>query len=292
MKKRQLIISGIVILLLISYIGVKNYAKQKAEEKINREIAKMANVAHIDYKDVSVNLFSSDIHIYNVEVSPVNSNNKFTIKEISIYDFDDKSSPPTFLNLEVEGLSLPINQIKDPAMKKTLTDLGYKDKLSLNYSIKYHYDKDDKKLKLDKFKIGADELGDLKINFVLGNLDLDPNKVGALIFTYPQVILYKLKIKYEDDSLVERILKLQAKQQNKTVKQLKKEIEENIKKQIAATNNKIIKEALDEFIDFIDNPDEITISIKPDKPLPLGRLMRENNPFELIKLLNVKVDAD
>jgi hypothetical protein len=38
-------------------------------------------------------------------------------------------------------------------------------------------------------------------------------------------------------------------------------------------------------------PKEFSISAAPEKPLPLGRIMRVKDPKDLVKLLNIRIQS-
>jgi Tol biopolymer transport system component len=73
---------------------------------------------------------------------------------------------------------------------------------------------------------------------------------------------------------------------NSQIRKLTKEIDKEISKE----KDEFTKESLKAIKKFIKKPDEITISISPQKPVPLGRLQRLDDTKEIIKLLNAKVN--
>lgn len=289
MKKKQIVGIGVAIVLIAMYVGIKIYASSVTEEKIDIAIASIANYADVDYKNVSVDLFGLDVHISDVVVSQADSKNKVNINEIVVYDVDEKSDIPLFLDISFNGVEIAIDKLGNNAKK--IKELGYNDNILLNFAIEYHYNKENNKISLNKIKIGADDVGDFDISIRLGNIDLSPEKIMGILFTYPQIMLYDAKISYHDDSLIERLLKLAAKEQKKNVKQIKSEAIKNIEKEIEKEEDKFTKNALKEIKDFINDPERFTISIAPKKPLPLGRVLRVNDPKDIIKLLNVKIKS-
>jgi len=290
MKKKQIVGIGAVVVLIAMYVGIKTYASSVAEEKIDIAIASIANYADVDYKNVSVDLFGLDVRISDVVVSPADSKEKVNISEIIVYDVDEKSDIPLFLDISFNGVEIAIDKLKDD-YEKIIEELGYNDKILLNFAAEYHYNETNNEISFKKIKIGADDVGYLDVSFRLGNIDLSPEKIMGILFTYPQIMLHDAKISYRDDSLIERLLKLEAKEQNKNVQQIRDEAIKNIEKEIEKEEDEFTKNALKEIKDFIDDPERFTISIAPKKPLPLGKLLRVNDPKDIIKLLNVKVKS-
>ena len=115
---------GLALALFAVYWGIQMYASNAAEAKVNEVIAKNASIVDVDYKKVSVDLLRTDVHLFDILVSPVNAKEKISIDEIIISDFDDQSDIPSFLSMTCNGIGLNINDLGKNAHK--LRALGYK----------------------------------------------------------------------------------------------------------------------------------------------------------------------
>jgi len=287
---KKLITGVCVALILIAiYFGIKMYASNVAEKKIAKAIASLADYVDVNYRKVSVDLLGLDVHISDVLVSPANAKEKVKINEIVIYDVDQNSEVPTFLNLSLNGIEADLNEFGSKA--DGIRKLGYNDKLLLNVKIEYDYNKEKKELSLKQFKVGADDVGDIGVNIHLGNIDLSTEKIGGIIFTWPQIMLHEAKIGYEDHSLVGRLLKLAAKNGNINVNDFRTYVIQEIEKEIEKEKDEFNRNALKEMRDFIEHPEQFSISISPPEPLPLGRIISVNDPKDIIKLLNMKIES-
>ncbi len=289
MSKKQIISIGIVVVLIAIYSGIKIYASNSAEKKINEAIAKAAVFADIDYKKVSVDLIGMDVRISDILVCPANAEKKIKIDEIIIYDIDDKSDIPAFLSMSFRGIELNIKDLGNNA--NDLKALGYNDKLMINLNADYTYDNEKKELDIKKIGIGADDAGEINISFRLGNINLKPKEIISLIFTFPQVIFNEAKIKYNDDSLAKRLLNLGAQKNQTNLENFKKSLVQKIEKEIKMEKDVFIKNALVEIKKFLEDPEKISISASPSKPHPIGRIMRVNDPKDIIKLLNIQIKS-
>jgi len=136
MSKKLITGIGIVMLLVAIYFGIKMYASNVAEGKVDKAIAESANFADIDYKKVSVDLLGMDVTISDIIVSPAGAKKQFKIDEIIIHDFDNKSDIPSFLSITCNGIELNIQDLGEDAKK--LRDLGYKDKMMVNLKCQLH----------------------------------------------------------------------------------------------------------------------------------------------------------
>ena len=289
MSKKQITGISIVVVLIAIYFGVKMYASNVAEAKVNEAIAKSANFADIDYKNVSVDLLGMDVRISDILVSPTDAKEKIKIDEIVIYDIDDKSDIPTFLSMTCSGIELNIKNLGEDAEK--LMELGYNDKVLVNFTTDYTYSKEKKELNIKKLSIGADEVGKINVSFRLGNISLEQEAIAGLLFSFRQIIFHEAKIEYNDDSLAERLIKLGAKEQQVSAEDFRKTLIKNVETEIAKEKDEFAQKALSEVKEFLADPDEISISASPSKPQPLGRIMRTNDPKDIINLLNIHIKS-
>lgn len=289
MSKKQITGIGIAVVLIAIYAGIKMYASNVAEGKVNEAIAKAANFADIDYKKVSVDLLGMDVRISNIIIYPADSKEKLKIEEIVIHNIDDKAGIPTFLSMSCNGIELNMEELGEDA--KQFRELGYNDKMMLNLNVNYAYNKEKKEIDMKKIGIGADEAGEINVSFRLGNISLEPKEIAGLLFTFPQVLFHEAKIEYDDDSLAERLMKLGAKEQQVTLEDFKKSLIKNVETKIVKEKDDFTKKALIEIKEFLEDPEEFSISASPPKPYPFGRIMRTNDPKDVIKLLNIHIKS-
>ena len=289
MSKKQITGIGIAVVLIAIYFGVRMYASNVAEGKVNEAIAKAADFADIDYKKVSVDMLGMDVVISDILVSPANAKKKIKIDEIIIHDIDNKSDIPAFLSMSCNGIELNIKDLGEAA--KELKELGYNDKMMINLTADYTYYKEKKELDIKKIGIGADEAGEISVSFRLGNINLKPEEITILLFTFPQVVFHEAKIKYEDYSLAERLMKFGAQKEQTSVENFKKSLMQKLEKEIEKEKDDFTKKALNEINKFLENPEEFSISASPSKPQTLGRIMRVDDPKDVIKLLNIQIKS-
>ena len=287
MEKKQIAGISIAVLLATVYFGAKMYAANVAEAKVNEAIAKAGKFADIDYDDVAVDLLGMNVRVSNVLVSPADQKEKIKIGEIVIYDIDDKSEVPTRMAIACNGIELNTKDLGEKA--EGLIKLGYNDKILVNFSSEYNYDKEKKELDIKKISLGADDAGELIISFSLGNIDINEKDISALPFMAPEFLFKNANIKYVDDSLTNRIIKVSAEEKQTEIIEFKDAIIQNIEKEIASEQDEFTKKALGEIANFFKKPHALSISASPEKPQPIGRIMRVDDPKEVIKLLNVEI---
>lgn len=290
MKKiAGIVFVGILIGLAAAYYGAKSHATGVAEKRVNRAIAKAANFADIDYRKLEVNIFSKEARILDVLIYPVTIQNKITIKEIVIRDFDVESDIPSSMSLLINGLEMDLDSIVDNA--PAIRDLGYEGIALFNLHVDYVYDRDLKNLHIERLALGAEDAGEININLHLSNINLSPMGMVGLIFTYPQVMFHKAGMEYRDASLMDRIFTLEAKKEGESLQELKQYLINEINRQIEEQDDEFIKKTLMEIEKFIRKPKSLSVTAIPSRPHPLGRIMRVDDSEDLIKLLNIQIKS-
>lgn len=282
MKKLLLV----CLVLAVAFFGIQFYASGVAEEKVADALEKSGGKDMVKYEKVSFDLIRQDVKISNILVSPPNSGEKEKMKidEIVIHEFDDKAESdfPGFMSVSAKGIDVK---------NKEFGELGYADGLMVNVDVDYTYDKEKKELNIKKIGMGADNAGEIDISFHLSNIDINPNQMIGILFTYPQIVLHNAKIVYNDDSFAERIIELSAKQQNMEVKDFKEGVAMSIDQEIERAGDDFTKSTLKKVKKFINDPGDFSISVSPSKPCPLGSLMRAGDPNAIIGILNLKIET-
>jgi len=278
--------SVLVAVAVASLIGFRIYASSVAEENLNRYIAQLTHFVDVDYEDVSVGLFGMDVSISGVRISPVNDKNVYRIRDIVIKKFDDESEFPQYIDASVEGIEIDPTWMTGKMLAK---DLGYHDTLLYDLNINYEYNEEKREIFVQNLEWGAANVSELKTSFILGNVSLTKERLAELYKTLPEILFYEARIQFKDNSVVERIFKLESERTKKSIDEfktmLKQQAEEAFRKQRIELDEKSLR-ALE---DFIDDPEEIEVVMSPDKPQPIGRLMRAKRANDLIKLLHLRI---
>jgi hypothetical protein len=297
------VISGIVVVsLAVSYIGAKIYATNLVEESLNRNIAGVKSFAAIRYADVSVSPLSGSVEISDVVITPRNyRSQEITIDTIMINDIDTDSPVPTYLDVEIEGIKLDIEQLGSMG-RKAKKELALKDLETFNLASRYEYS--DKEFDWE-LTLSAEDLAAINYSLNLENVDFNPQQPATLLFNYQDFQLASAQLNYTDDSLAEKMFEQEAAKQNISVSDLKEKTIQSMNRKITKIKakqanstaeeqdeNAFIIGMLEAFIDFTADPDGFEISIIPKTPVTLSDLQRlKRSPGKLLSMLDVKLQA-
>ena len=294
------LISGVVIAgLAVSYVGGKLYMTDQVTTQLDAKIIEMQPMLDVKYGDLSVEPITQKIQLHNVVLTPADgSGNPITINEITVNELDTSSEFPTALDFVLNGISISIDDI-EPQTADRLKALGYSDDLLISLSTKYTYVDN----VMDwQFGLSAQDMGKMEYSLNIANFEFDPKQPFTLLFSYPNYQLNSAEFTYTDQSLVKRMMKQEAENSAINVEELKQRLSDKINAMLAAdleTSNEmsdaevnVAKNAAEAFINFINDPQRITISINPEQAVTLGEITQsQNDPAKLITLLNMAFKA-
>ncbi len=199
---------------------------------------------------------------------------------------------PTELRNAVERLRMSVAFAEDDRARKTFEALGY-DEITLSQDIDIRWNEDTEELTLDRLIVDFENGGSAELSAVVTgvprtlfeNPELAPMAALAVGFKSAEIVI-------RDDSLAERLLKSQAQKMQVTSEQLQAQLAATVPIMLAQINNpEFAKKAGPELASFISNPGTLTITARPDAPVPLMQVMQaiSSDPSKLPDLLRVEV---
>ena len=287
MKKKLWLLIAVLLLLLV-YFGIKSYASNIAEKEIDKLLDKVSGFVSVNYQSVGVDLFRMDVSISDIIVTPgYDRKQHIVIDEIIIRDIDDKSEIPAFMSILIHGVELKIDEYEQFS---GLEKLGYRDELIVDFGLDYVFANDE--LSVTDLFLRIDDLGELSVDFRLGNLSIQQSGIFKLLFTYPEILLYELQIELDAVPVVERYIESGAEELNISEAEFKSKAIEAIEQDIKNAGNMdnvlyisylVLKK------NYLDEPDELFISMSPTSPYQqLGQI--QNLSLEELDYLNLRIE--
>jgi hypothetical protein len=272
-----------------AFLGISAYADSVAEKKVKKALAEAAPFLDITYDDVRVDLFSLTTHIEGITVSPVGAPGVTRIEEVIIYEACDEGDGPSRLHLAMKGINAGLDGHNSSEAAEGLRELGYEE-IRADAELNCMYDREEREFVLKELSYRAEDMGAVSMNCRLGNLNLNPGNPFVLFLTLPSVVIYSAELRYDDDSLVSRLLKAAARERGGNVEDVISEITEKLDSEMAVEESAFAREAMKAVKDFFRSPDNITVTVSPGEPVPLGRL-RQMEPREIAEALNMRVGS-
>jgi hypothetical protein len=285
------VLAGIVAVVVLTglYFGVTMYASNMAAKQVDITIAKMGPGISATYKNVSYNILNKHVAIDDVVIMAPGAPQPLRIMQILVKSLDQTSPTPAFMAMDFKGIVIDLKGLGEEAA--AVTELGYADTLSCDLGIDYVYARDKKDLDLKKLSVTVKDAGTLNLSLRLGNIDIDPNQTVALLFTYPRVLLQQASLTYQDDSLMDRLLKAEAKKTGCDVAAVKQKLTGDADAALSGQNNELLAATLTAVKKFINNPKELSISATPATPVPLGKIDEAATPDAVSRMLNLQIKS-
>ena len=217
----------------------------------------------------------------------------------------------------VKSFSYEPDKIYKPDEYKWIKDLGY-DKLSGSLNFHANWDSDNGKFVADHNEITIDNAGKLEFSINLDGItedlinnvykiqnakqqktsnqtDDDNAKTLILLGIVQQLKVGNINLRYEDNSLVNRVLDYYAKQNTVTRDDFIKQILESWSLIGAKVDDpEFIKSTSEQIEIFLHNPKSLSISATPEAavPLPIAYMAAVTSGAKFIDLFKIKVDAN
>lgn len=279
------IVGGVIALLA----GAQVYVSQAAAKEVDSAIASVSDFVDIDYEKVNASLLGGGTHVKGITIAPVGADEAFNVNEVVVYDYDEKGDIPTYLNVAVNGMALKVADLGENAAP--LKEFGYDDTLSVDFATEYQYEEDEKEVRLKKFELGAEDMGDFDMTLYLSNISLDQASMASMPFSLFGMVFHEAQITYKDDSFVTRVFDTAAAANGVSVDEFKQEAIADLNQSLAEGDETLSPKLVSEMTNFINDPDGFSVSIDPESPVPVSELMSAGNAENVIKLLNVQFES-
>ncbi len=218
---------------------------------------------------------------------------------------------PIAMQANVTGITADLTGVDDAKLKQGLSALGYDGKFSGSLTMDGTWNPSDGRMEITKQDIKLDNIGTLSVLFTMSGYTAElaqrmqkastaaqgnPQAAGmAMMAELPKLIFENAKISFTDDSITKRVLKMQAATMGGTADDVAKMVPVMMPMMLGGLGNPEFTTMLTGAVGrFVGEPGNITITAKPEKPLPFSELMGIGMaaPTSLIGTLAVKVTAN
>jgi hypothetical protein len=218
---------------------------------------------------------------------------KVTVDRIFVEVGEYNEGVPLSSSGSVEGLTIPPEAFAKAEMGPEV--LGYQ-QLVIDASWNGSRDPAAKTLSIEDATLSIADAGDISISAEIGNFPA-PNALrgpdGSDLAG--KITIQSLTVRYEDDSLTNRVLDMMAKQQGITGAEYAAQMAAALPFMLAALNNPAFQEQVTAALGaFLQNPQSITVEMLPDPPISGGELFNAafREPQTLLDRLKPTVSAN
>jgi hypothetical protein len=216
---------------------------------------------------------------------------------------------------KAEKFTGDLSLVEDPQSREVINALGYQT-ISGSIEVEGSWQPSDGQMTLSQYDIKVDDAGTFGMTFNVGGYTMDfvkqlqemQKKMAekpegadnsaegmAMLGLLQQLTFHGASIRFDDDSLTNKVLEYVAKQQGMTAKDIANQAKAIVPFGMAQLNNPELTAQVTAAVSkFLDDPQSIEISAKPGAPVPFALIMANgmSNPLELPKTLGVSVTAN
>lgn len=296
MKKSILfIVIGIIIGGLTAYGIVRHVAVQRAEAEIARLVDRTPVLEEIRYGKIQVGLIRSTFGMQDIQLRLTGFKEPIHIDRIDLDISEPGHQIPPRAKAEIKGIHLSTRHGLFKPVRTDLEAMGYQDIAGL-ITLAYHYDAAGKRLNLNDVTIRADQMGSVRFDLALTDLDLSrlvkkssKPDIATLLTTVPMIGVAGGRLIYSDDSFLQRLLHRSAEQSGQKPSVYRLKSKEKLNQLLETEKNERVRQILSTLKDFIDHPKSVTISLNPSKPVPIFQFLLMKEPVDFLELLKVHV---
>ena len=279
MKLKNLVLTFLMI-LAASLGGSKAYIDYLLRQELNASIQAVANKFTVDYADIRASWLGAVI-LKDLDLALANSDESLHIDTIhlnKVYQFYDLDQWPTDIQLNLNGLRYPINDVSSPPpviitslgyapyylTAKELRNLGYQ---NINADITIQAKTSLKKVSLTGV-INAYAWGNF--NFIL-ELNQLPSPQQWTTSSLKSIQLIYLKFSYSDNGFLNRVFTWLAQRNKMTSANFKQTLLTQLSHDLNFTQE-ISSNVLNPLLQFIQNPRQLNLYLRPDLPIVIAAL--------------------
>lgn len=293
MKKKLML--GLVLSAIAVIVGLALWQysiDNRTKHEISRRVDENPFVESLGYENLKVGMWENRFHLKNVSLKLKGVNETIRAEEIKVFNIKINKGHLLHMNLEIDGLGIPLKSFISNKQYQAAETISEKELLS-NVVCFYEYDPDRKILNLESIKIVAPELAKLEARIKLINIDpsaILASNMAELIFRLAGISISQADIIYNDQSLFEKIITMQKKQNRPPLSDALESISENTHQMLRKEKNEKTRAVLEKLLKFFNNPEKINITVAPEKPIPISRFLWVRDLNEIVHLLNLRID--
>jgi len=293
------IILFIVIGIALGGVGAYGVLRYVAGQRVDEEIAGFVKetpaLEKIDYNNVRVGIIRSSVHLEKIHIKLTEYAQPVIIDEIDLAVPERGDSIPLRARIDIRGFHLGTDHRILGELGTMLQEMGYR-KVSGTVTLSYLYDPAAKRLDINKVILQADDMGTLQFDLDVTNLDLPgliarggQTDVASLLLALPAVGIGPGRLTYRDDSLVQRITRLDDKRSGQKQLDIWRRSLTRLAQRLEGGKKERSRHAVLILREFIEHPESISVTLDPPKAVPLLRFLWIKKPVDLVELLNMKI---
>ena len=317
MRVKNVFIS-VIMLGLVGYGGLKAYMYYKAKKDIDMVLAPARMFMQVEYDRIATSVFGP-VGIKGLKFRIPQIDEEISFGEVMLEKFDHegeltKGFVPHRIRFTMNDMRMNVSLLEKmekfseqakqrrdiqtdetpevirrlgygPLYKKLddLRGLGY-DRIVADLSFDMQFNAAAKEATII-FRQNMETFGDMSVMVKMA--DMSSNINSAVL----GVKVKEVKMEFTDDSYVERIFKMFAKEKNTEAVQLRQQVIAGLEDEFASKEIKLNKDAIKNLKSFMQDPKKLTVTMYPFQPVGVESI-KHYKPGDVPMLLNLQVYAE
>ena len=293
MKKWLIIIGvGVLVLALGLFIGIKVFTKHIGRMTVEEALYFAADHLKIEYLQEIDNPAAGTHKFRGITVRPrIHSRFDLDIDECVavILSGTGPRDLPQRIKVRLSGIR-PINARK----MEHLSVLGYDDFILETY-LDLEIWPEKRRVTLRELSLYGKNAGSLFGHLTLEGLEITlDTTLSQALDRFKASLLAQAELNYEDNSLVERLIKAKAGEEEKSPDEVLQETVARLREKARKEKDAVKAKALEVLAEFIQNPKTITARVEPARPLSIAKIreFKKLSEGEWPPELNLAISAD
>ena len=233
--------------------------------------------------------------IRNIQLGGTADAPVLTIEELDTIVSINDNNIPVKGDVSLNGLVVHMDRLSKTRVKNAFADLGY-EQLKISLKAKGSYTPEDKLLSVEQFVLSGEDSGTLSITADIGGIPesfmaspLDPRTIIAT------ASIGKLLIDFQDHSITNRVLGLQAKKMGVAPEALAAQLSGALPFFLIALQNEAFQKQVAEAVtSYLSDPKSFAITVNPEKPTPFIQIFAAltSAPGTVVDLLGLNLTAN
>ncbi|WP_419785646.1 hypothetical protein [Pseudodesulfovibrio sp.] len=288
MRALKKFLLSFVVFLVVCGLGLKWYVNYEVNRELRRAVAEVDGLA-LQWDGLSVSILHPAVTLEGV-AGVLPTGDSFTADQIRVTSFDQRNTIPHYATAEAIGVRMdqaPGLHHWWPGLAKPVEGQENPCNLSLDYT----YDPGNKKLMIKKASMESSELGRIELACTLTGLDLADPRPEQIV----GLRIAGAKVRFIEGALVESMLRDTACALNSDTEQVRCQICDELTAladYADGNQNPEAADALRGFEQFVRKPRVVTITARPDEPVPVPYFFMGRDLCDNIRLLNLSVTTE
>lgn len=288
-KPWLIVLAGAVALGLAAAL-VQYSLQRTAESRVAEFVQRLPPEIVVSYGSVDLGLFGRDLVVEQVRLQPA-GHQPVEIARVHLLEFDRHGRPPTYLKARASGVRQDLAALPQD-QREQLQGLGYEE-LRADYSLEYRYERVAGELDVRHLRAELKDMAEITLAFRVSGLDPERATTDPQ-FHALELQLHALELRYADHSLLPRIIRRSAQQQQISEAAVVEAMLARLDEQLKPLEGAFFIELRRELAQFLRDPQRLSVAARPVRPVSAMDALAYVlvRPADLPELLNLSVEAD